>query len=64
MKDTMTKKEFSAYTEELMGDILFRVKGNGGSMLKDTMDNIIEDIYKHERCRHTAMLGRIFILDG
>ena len=45
MKDTMTKKEFSAYTEELMGDILFRLKDNGGSMLKDTMDNIIEDIY-------------------
>lgn len=42
MKDTMTKKEFSAYTEELMGDILFRLKDNGGSMLKDTMDNIIE----------------------
>lgn len=44
----MNYKDFTPYTDEMMGDVLRELKENGGSMLRETMNNCIYEYYENK----------------
>lgn len=44
----MTYKELSAYKDEIMGDILFQLKKNGGSMMESRMDDLLYTFFNNK----------------
>lgn len=41
-------KELSAYKDEIMGDILFQLKNNGGSMMESRMDDLLYTFFNNK----------------
>ena len=44
----MTYKELSAYKDEIMGDILFQLQKNGGSMMESRMDDLLYTFFNNK----------------